>query len=1070
MTMFAYKNKATFESGIANDLLNALENDKYLIFYHFDAETENIVYEALMRPEYFYDYLKLPKYVSFLLPPNGEATENNKYVDYGDYDYSHREYALTFAHFIALQEQSIITSEQFLEKYKDIEEEIKPLISLSSSEMKNRASTRKDFLELVNSLSSSALSLQEKVIAHLTPIIVFDRYYKNARIDLRINLKDQRSYKVSSINKLCDAVNNESTISYGKECAFKHCLSSFDKESQFLIDLLNSRFNRFSYYRDNDIDYKSVEAIINAYRGDSLFLFYTLDSRGYYHGDKIDEYKINEDEVVADISIDENGKLVVNPSINKDVDIFELKRKYLFINKVNKEVTLVSFSNDITKKIFDYLREHPSINYDYIKDIFMEKLIPLVQDNLKVDKKFQEEHQDIVFKINYYVDINDDDALEVKTLFYKGKEEISASNVSENKAYEFKYHSFATLLNSLKLVENGLIEDEDVILALLTMHIETLSKFADVYISDKLKAIQVKKVGKIAIKSKFDVDLIDVSLISEEYSDEEIRKILSAYKKKRKFIRIRDNIVTLDDDTVSSLSAFSEEFDLDEKEEAKVPLHELFKLSSYSDKLDVSYDDRIKDILDDIKNYDKSSYEVEDKYKDVLRPYQLSAFKWLSSLKKYHLSGILADDMGLGKTLEMIAFISSFKENEPILIVTPKNVLYNWENEFKTWDDSEEVKIILGSRVERHSIIKRIKKNEKVVYITSYDALRIDVEQYKDAHFSLMVLDEAQYIKNVSALKTKAVKAIDSEFRFALTGTPIENSLVDLWSIFDFLMPNYLSGFHGFESEYVNLVMANDEVATKRLKAKIKPFILRRVKEDVLKELPLKTETIFTSDMVPSQRELYNVELAKIKNSLDEKGKLQILSSLTRLRELCIDPSMLYENFEEQSGKISSVLDLLNEALLGGHKVLVFSAFTKSLEHLKEILDEENVASYYIYGGTSAKERVDIAKSFNKNDDVKIVLISLKAGGVGLNLVGADIVIHLDPWWNIAAENQASDRAHRIGQTRPVTIIKMVTKDSIEEKVLNLQKKKAELVNAVISSKDSGVSSLSDEDISYLLS
>lgn len=501
-----------------------------------------------------------------------------------------------------------------------------------------------------------------------------------------------------------------------------------------------------------------------------------------------------------------------------------------------------------------------------------------------------------------------------------------------------------------------------------------------------------------------------------------------------------------------------------------MPLYELFKLSSYSDKLDITYDEKIKDIINDIKDYENSSFDVKERYKNILRPYQIQAFKWLSTLKKYRLSGILADDMGLGKTLEMISFITSFDKNEPILIVTPKNVIYNWENEFKIWDETQKVKIIIGNRNERHQVIKKIKKDEKTVYITSYDALRIDVMQYQGIHFALMVLDEAQYIKNVSALKTKAVKAIESEYRYALTGTPIENSLVDLWSIFDFLMPNYLYGFNLFQSEYLNQVMNDDEEAIKRLKAKIKPFILRRVKDDVLKELPPKSESIFMPDMTSEQRKLYDVELAKVKNGLEDKGKIQILASLTRLRELCIDPSMLYENFEELSGKFSSVLDLINEALSGGHKILVFSAFTKSLEHLKELLNEENILTHYIYGGTSASERVQIAKSFNSKNEVKVVLISLKAGGVGLNLTGADIVIHLDPWWNIAAENQASDRAHRIGQKRPVTIIKMVTKDSIEEKVIKLQQKKAELVNTVISNKDNGVSTLSDEDISYLLS
>lgn len=1069
--MFAFHNNKVikYSRPIESDFYDALLDGKYLITYRFDEEKENIVYEAFILSEEEDTDSTLPKYVSFILLSNGEVDlepklnyHSNKYNNFNDY-------AMTLFYYINQSEHDINNEKQYLEKYKEIAKYIEPFFSLSPEEMKLRKATRDDFLELVNSLSSSYRT-QDNVLAHLTPSILSSYLYDTSKLDLRIGFPNKRTYKIQSIAKFINSVNSEETISYGKECAFKHSYSSFDKVSQKLLDLISQKSFSYSYYGETSINLVTLENIIEIYQGEKiLFAYQSKDDRIRFDGSE-EEYSVSSQDEQANIAIDEFGKLVVTPEIKKENTYIKLKRKYLLLDKTNHVITLLSFKSDVVKKIFDYLLEHSSINYDYIEDIFADKLIPLVQDNLEIDQKYQEDHQDSLFKINYYVDISDDEKLIVKTTFTKGRNEINKDELNSNKVYESKYNTFLALLASMKLEENGVISDEDTILSLLTNNIATLSKVADVFISDRLQSLTVKKAGQFSIKSEFKMGWIDILLYSKDYSEEEIKQILDAYKKKRRFIKIGDNLIDLKDDNIETLASFADDFNLKGKEEAKVPLHELFKLSSYADKLEVSYDDKIKEILDDIKNYEQSSFEVDSHYKNILRPYQVQAYKWLMSLKKYHLSGILADDMGLGKTLEMISFITSFDKNEPILIVTPKNVIYNWENEFKIWDANQKVKIIIGDRLARHHLIKRIKKDEKVVYITSYDALRIDVEEYQGIHFALMILDEAQYIKNVSALKTKAVKAIDSEYRYALTGTPIENSLVDLWSIFDFLMPNYLYGFNLFQSEYVNLVMEDNIEATKRLKAKIKPFILRRIKDNVLKELPPKSESLFMVDMVENQRKLYDVELAKVKNGLQDKGKIQILALLTRLRELCIDPSMLYENFEELSGKFSSVLDLLKEALAGDHKVLIFSAFTKSLDHLHDILSEENIQTYYINGATSASERVNIAKSFNKNDDVKIVLISLKAGGVGLNLTGADIVIHLDPWWNVAAENQASDRAHRIGQKRPVTIIKMVTKDSIEEKVINLQKKKAELVNAVISNKDSTVSSLSDEDISYLLS
>lgn len=1064
--MFSQHNKQLLDDCYdnINGFVSDLKTGKYQIVYHFDKGNESIIYEAFLTPQYRKEHKIV--YISFGVRANGEVYYDTDYI-YLDEDYSYSRYQHDFAKFI-LEMDLDLTSNAYLKRYSPIMDEIAPFFNLTKKELLKRSEERKNFLEMINSLSPIAITNgKEEQLVHIQPALRIIFGQSAAMIDLRIGIT--KYYNINNLSTFLNNVEQEKQVTYGKELSFKHSLSKFDEYSQKLIEILSTRER---YYYNDSIKFSTVNEVLKAYMGSYLYLTYIpFNAPRFAPFEDYTKYQVLPNELVGEVKIDENGELKTYPDLkNYDASI-KFKRNWFLISKKNFEIAYLKFPSPIVEKIFSYLEEHPSLNYDYIKDIFMDRFLPLLDGKVSIDEKFQSTHSDSLFKINYYVDMTVSGYLHFKTTFTKGKNEITKDEVERNAIYDAKHTAFITVINNLNLVENGDVSDDTTILYFLTNDIATLKKVCDVYISDAISNLKVKTVGKINIQSVFNSDWLDISYSSDEYTNEELEAILSAYKKKKTYIKLRDNIITLDDENISTLASLVDDFDF-ENDETRVPLYEVFKLNSYGDTFNISYDNQIKHIINDIKNYKTSDYTPSKIYDTILRPYQIDAFKWLSVLKKYKLSGILADDMGLGKTLEMISFITSFETDKPILIVTPKNVIYNWENEFHTWDKKQKVVVIHGFKDYRTKIINNIKNNKKVVYLTSYDGLRGDIELYKDLNFSLMILDEAQYIKNVSALKTKAVKAINAEYRYVLTGTPIENSLYDLWSIFDFLMPHYLYGYKGFKDEYFNLIMSKDQVATKRLRSKISPFILRRVKTDVLKELPPKSESIFKLDMIPPQRELYKAELVKIKKSLNNEitNKIQVLAELTKLRQLCVDPNMIYENFEELPSKLDTALDLIKEALLGGHKVLLFSTFTKALEHLQAILLEENINTYYIYGGTSAKERIAIANNFNRNDsDIKVTLVSLKAGGVGLNLVGADIVIHLDPWWNLAAENQASDRAHRIGQTRPVTIIKLVTKDSIEEKVIELQKKKMALVNDMISDTAESISSLTDEDIAYLL-
>jgi SNF2 family DNA or RNA helicase len=422
------------------------------------------------------------------------------------------------------------------------------------------------------------------------------------------------------------------------------------------------------------------------------------------------------------------------------------------------------------------------------------------------------------------------------------------------------------------------------------------------------------------------------------------------------------------------------------------------------------------------------------------------------------MGGILADDMGLGKTIQMIALLKSDKAKKPSIVICPKSLVFNWASEFARFDGSTKVMTIYGSDARRSELIAAINGKEKVVYVTSYDSLRNDISKYA-CEFNYVILDEAQYIKNVNALKTKSVKELKASHRFALTGTPIENSVVDLWSIFDFIMPGYFEELSRFRDSQTQLIAR-----------KAAPFILRRVKEDVLEDLPAKYERILTAEMNTKQRKIYDAMRQEARIALQAGGKaFDLLPYLTRLRQVCVDPAMFIEDYQGGSGKMDMLAALIPEYLQDGHRILIFSQFVKALEEVQEMLGKMGIPTYFLSGATSAKDRLDMMDSFNNGSGTDVFLISLKAGGTGLNLTGADTVIHLDPWWNVAAENQASDRTHRIGQTRNVEVIKLIASESIEQRVVELQDLKKEVIKQVISDDDGSITSASLEDIAFVL-
>jgi superfamily II DNA or RNA helicase len=478
---------------------------------------------------------------------------------------------------------------------------------------------------------------------------------------------------------------------------------------------------------------------------------------------------------------------------------------------------------------------------------------------------------------------------------------------------------------------------------------------------------------------------------------------------------------------------------------------------------------------------------------NILRPYQKQGVGWLRFLRGNAFGGVLADEMGLGKTLQVLAHLDTVRKQRgekplPCLVVCPTSLVFNWVAEAKRF--TPDLKVLPISGAARQARFAEIEAHDIVV--TSYALIRRDFDKYRSLEFDTVILDEAQHIKNRKTQNAQAVKALRAEHRVVLTGTPLENSVLDLWSIFDFLMPGYLGSAKDFQERYeIPIAREKDTASMSRLAKRVRPFLLRRMKRDVVKELPDKLEQISFCDLTEEQAAIYQQVLSATRKEVLEsdtpqttaRSRMMVLTALLRLRQICCDLRLLGVQEETPNsnetdapkpspqaaagGKLQLFSELLDEVIDGGHRVLVFSQFTSMLRLLRDQLTEQEVSYCYLDGSTA--NRGEVVQRFQSDASIPVFLISLKAGGVGLNLTGADTVIHFDPWWNPAVEDQATDRAHRIGQTRVVTSYKLIARGTVEEKIVNLQKRKRDLIAATLTGETAFTESLTWEEIQDLL-
>ena len=596
----------------------------------------------------------------------------------------------------------------------------------------------------------------------------------------------------------------------------------------------------------------------------------------------------------------------------------------------------------------------------------------------------------------------------------------------------------------------------------------------------------------LSFRESDQVDSYEVKLVVDGYLEGvEVDLLWDCIAAKKRFIELQKSvkkgmprILVLDLDRLTPTVQFFDEIGIT-KIENRTEKRPLWSLTSVCEdqfkelSVKCTISKRLKEIQKQILGESQVKPEkIPEQIKATLRNYQVDGVSWLERLRRMHLNGILADDMGLGKTLQAIIAITQNKAENPgaqALIICPTSLVYNWKEEFVKFHPELKILVIDGVPAQRRKLLNSIAKYDAV--ITSYNLLQKDIDTYKKFNFDYAILDEAQHIKNRMTRNAKSVKMLQATHKLILTGTPIENSLDELWSLFDFLMPGLLSSYDRFVEKYIRTPSTSGSNQLQSLRKKVSPFILRRMKEDVLDDLPPVSEILYHCHLTETQEKLYQSYAASAKKELSklvkkegfEKIHIHVLATLTRLKQICCHPAIFAKEKAEEgdSAKYDMLMELLPSLIEGNHKAVIFSQYTKMLAILREDLKLRGIPFSYLDG--SSKNRLDIVNQFNEDPEIPIFLVSLKAGGTGLNLVGADTVIHYDMWWNPAVENQATDRVHRIGQKKSVSSYKLITLNTIEEKILNLQNRKKGLVKRVISSDDEAISKLTWEEVLELL-
>ncbi len=925
--------------------------------------------------------------------------------------------------------------------------------------------------------------------------------------DLEISFKvgKDRMYILRDLYKFSEDVQKGNICKYGKELEFKHSIESFEKDSKPLAKLIVAKaleYNEFSKlgtyhftvnkrYRTNfKLKYSLLDEIFDILDGQKLSI------ENYDYEKAYGVVTLENSDPSFDIEIidaQEKGLYVISNS--DKYYVFE-GQDYSYILYKDK---LHRCSNEFKTKVLpllEKLSEDPEGKITISKNSatsFCEYVIPALKDstNLIIENGILEKYKAEKLGTKLFLDIDNKGNIIAEVKFCYGNDEFNPFDkdlevscnrniIEEARAKElFKMYNF--VINFKKHIIY--LSNEDDIYTFLTEGIDKFMEKFEVLVTDKLKNRQIISQKTFNMGVRIENNFLEIDFKELGLDENELKDIFKRYKLRKKYYRLKNGtFINIDSNGIGTLVNLAKTLNITEKDivsgKVDIPKYRALYLDNLAkinnSDITINLDNNFKEIVRNIKNIEDVKFEEPQELKGVLREYQKTGFNWLKTLEKYGFGGILADDMGLGKTIQIIALLLDEKKSteKTSIVVCPSSLYINWEKEIKRFSNEIRTLIISGNADQRENLISQI--NNYDVVITSYDLLKRDIEKYKNFKFKYVIADEAQYIKNNNTKNAKALKDLKSEVRFALTGTPIENSLAELWSIFDFIMPGYLYTYKKFKDEFETaIIKENDNLTMERLQKLVAPFVLRRIKKDVLKELPDKTEQIMYSKMDDEQQKLYNsyLALAKVKMRQEiesngfEKSKFKILSLITRLRQICCHPQLFLENYSGESSKLNQCLDIIEGAIASKHKILLFSGFTSMFDILVPELEKRGIEYSILTGQTKVDTRIEMVDEFNKDDNIKVFLISLKAGGTGLNLTGADMVIHFDPWWNLSAQNQATDRAYRIGQRNNVQVFKLITENSIEEKIQKLQDKKRDLTESVIKSGETFISHMTQEEL-----
>lgn len=1061
--------------------MSALRNGEYKIYMRYNSDVDDIDYVAVRKKEFSGRDL-LSDAMSVRVDLFGK-------IEYKEIYQRDRYFPFDEACLLAYinEKESSMGEEEIKNAYGESYSRIKMISGMTPTQRRQMSDARISFSNFIDGIKvddneekeDKYYYLSEKHGGPLDVIVSFDFYTSNlnnqTEFPFSVSLKgrfgtiDIPANKMDDFEKACE---KEIPFDYRK-CKYLINYNEFTPigkkilHSIFLFSEVKESNYYYSYKPLLIIKKEKVGAFFDNIKGATVFFDY---------GDA--KVLVEKDERNGSVGLNIDGNLSIDPYPNRSLKMIGSNKNNRILFDTDKDtISTYKFESSNIARLYDYFYEHGPSAFEYLKDIFVKKALPVMGSGIIKYSYDQQEAEGKLpkFLINLYIDLDDNDHLVTKTIYKYDNNEVEQEDIPQNPLYDACLGAYLKTLKEMNLKSNGTEKELAVVYSFLRTDLSQIKKVAKIFLSDRLAKMKIKPSANISISISQGSGWLTASMDSQDYTKEELMLMLSAYRKKKKFFVMHDNVIVLDEQ-IGKAAEIMDEFGMDENLTAKrIPYFEAFKFKDMDDKvISFNLSDKLIDSIKEVIDYKNHKIELDESIDSKLRDYQRDGIKWMDALFKNHLDGILADDMGLGKTLEAIAFISLIKSQKPVLIVCPTSVVYNWAKEFKLWNPSQKCVTIEGDREFRQEKIGQIRIDEKIVYVTSYDSLRNDLELYKPKEFSLMIIDEAQYIKNATAMRSKSVKSIKCDGRFALTGTPIENRLADLWSIFDYLMHGYLGSYDSFRQYFeIPITINGNKERQDELLTRISPFILRRTKQAVLDSLPPKTTSIISVNMNEMERKLYVAYLQNARNVLREDGKNKIgfLAALTKLRQICVDAGAFFDGFKEKSSKFSVCKSMIDEAVSGGHQVLVFSFFASCLPTLKKDLKKEyGIDSQIIDGSTKSEDRVKMATSFNNGNGPEVMLVSLKAGGTGLNLIGADIVIHIDPWWNFAAEEQATDRAYRIGQTKPVSVYKLVCHDSIEERVIELQEKKKDLYDAVIKSGDEAMSRLTEEDLKFIIS